>query len=246
MFINFVTWLLPTPVPKLRHLKACVTALSPTHLIDNLFRLFRQADHSVPRQSFPVQIVKRISHLSNSNLLASAKPHSVMDWKEDEVLDLTGLPGSGNMESRSRNRLELPLIDNKKQPAIIVIDGSSPAQAQPRHDEISCKNDILLMFPDICPDYLEEVSRRHNHRADAVSSAILDKQETDGSYPTRPAAQPLSRKRKRPGANNEPGYDLYYDSDEEGEEGDPESVRAIKLQIATSAVSYTHLTLPTN
>ncbi|KAI1369272.1 hypothetical protein F5Y08DRAFT_149456 [Xylaria arbuscula] len=149
---------------------------------------------------------------------------------EHEVLDLTGLP---RPDRTGLHGYDMSLVNNKKQPQVIVLDDDSPVQAQHGNDEISCKNHILLIFPDICPDYLEEVSRIHCYKIDAVSSAILDKLETDGNYPTRPAAQPPSRKRKRLGGCNEPGDDPYYDSDEEGEDCDPDFVRAIKLQIAT-------------
>ncbi|KAI0515317.1 hypothetical protein F5B22DRAFT_636597 [Xylaria bambusicola] len=143
-----------------------------------------------------------------------------MDWDWDEVYDKSRPSSPGGAAFLRPGDPTLSIKDEKR----------------PEHDEISCKNDILLIFPDICPDYLTQLSLLHNHRSDAVSSAILDKQEKDGKYPTRPIPELRSRKRKRFGRVDEPACDHDYNSDEEGEESEdrePESVRSIKLEMAT-------------
>ncbi|KAI0442562.1 hypothetical protein F4803DRAFT_562254 [Xylaria telfairii] len=96
------------------------------------------------------------------------------------------------------------------------------------HDEISCKDDVLLVFPDICPDYLAQLAIQHNYQPGMVLSAIVDTQEKTGSYPTQisPESNPL--KRKRGGKSN----DDVDDGSDSSDEGDPECVRSIKLQIA--------------
>ncbi|TGJ85412.1 hypothetical protein E0Z10_g3378 [Xylaria hypoxylon] len=125
------------------------------------------------------------------------------------------------------------LMEDAKQSDVIVLDGDSPIQMRPEHDEISCKNDVLLVFPDICQNYLTQLVLDNNFKSGEVISAILDKQEKGENYPTQAAPEPRSRKRKRADGSNGPVHDLDHDSDEESEEGDPESVRSIKLQIAT-------------
>lgn len=125
-------------------------------------------------------------------------------------------------------------IEDDEQHEVIDLDPDSPVQAQPKHDEVSCNNNVLLIFPEICPDYLAQLALQHSYRSGAIISAILDKQEKGESYPTRAGPEPLSRKRKRAGGSDELGHDDDYDSDSgsEGDEHDPESVRSIKLQIA--------------
>ncbi|KAI0433605.1 hypothetical protein F5Y09DRAFT_328836 [Xylaria sp. FL1042] len=130
-------------------------------------------------------------------------------------------------------------IEDKRQPDIIVIDDEdddSPVPLQTNYDEISCKNGVLLVFPDICPNYLTQLALQHNHKPDAVISAILDKQERSEKYPTKPVPELRSRKRKRVGEGDGPGQDSDHDSDDEGEAGeedDPKSVRSLKLLMAT-------------
>ncbi|KAI1821645.1 hypothetical protein F4861DRAFT_446107 [Xylaria intraflava] len=116
---------------------------------------------------------------------------------------------------------------------LIVLDSDSPEPVDPAqddifHNEASCKDDVRLIFPNICPDYLTQLALEHNYESDAVITAILDKQEQGVGYPTQHAIGPHSRKRKR-GDGSDP------DEDSEGEGGDryPESVRSIKLKIAT-------------
>ncbi|KAI1114433.1 hypothetical protein F5Y14DRAFT_169176 [Nemania sp. NC0429] len=118
---------------------------------------------------------------------------------------------------------------DEQQPEIIDLDSDSSVQEQPEFDEISCKNDVLLIFPEMCPEHLTQLAVQHNYISGAIISAILDKQEKGENYPTRAGPTPLSRKRKR-----ELGQDLDYNSDGggEGDEHDLESVRSIKLKMA--------------
>ncbi len=153
-----------------------------------------------------------------------------MNW--GEAHDFSRAPSFDGSDFPGYGGLALS-IEGGKQPDVIDLDGSSPIPVEPEHDEISCKNDILLVFPDICPDYLTQLTLLHNYKSDAVISAILDKQERNENYPTQPVPELRSRKRKRVGGSNEPGHDPDHNSDEEGEGCDPESVRSIKLQMAT-------------
>ncbi|KAI8949028.1 hypothetical protein F4801DRAFT_591382 [Xylaria longipes] len=117
-----------------------------------------------------------------------------------------------------------------------VRDAYSPVRAHPQRDEISCKNDVLVVFPDICPDYLTQLARQHKYRPDRILSAILDTQEKTGSYPTQisPESNPLKRKR---GSKSNDHNDDNDDGSNSGDEGDPECVRSIKLQMAVQGYS---------
>ncbi|KAF2973054.1 hypothetical protein GQX73_g582 [Xylaria multiplex] len=126
-----------------------------------------------------------------------------------------------------------PSVKDDKQPEVIVLDGSSPAQMQAEYDEVSCKNDILLVFPDICQNYLTQLVLLHNFKSAEAISAILDGQEKGENYPTQATLELRSRKRKRVDGSDGSTNDLDHDSDEEGEECDPKSVRSVKLQIDT-------------
>ncbi|KAJ8123557.1 hypothetical protein O1611_g9559 [Lasiodiplodia mahajangana] len=132
-----------------------------------------------------------------------------------------------------------PLIDDDVPHEIIDLDPDSPVQVQHEDNEVSCKNNVLFLFPDICPDYLAELALQHNYESDAVISAILDKQENGENYPTKTKLEPRSRKRKRTSGSNEPVHHPDHDSDDEGdsEDCDPECVRSIKFQIAQSQYS---------
>ncbi|KAH8681551.1 hypothetical protein BX600DRAFT_25593 [Xylariales sp. PMI_506] len=55
------------------------------------------------------------------------------------------------------------------------------------------KLDILALFEDICPQFLEEIGEQHGFMRDAVITAILDRQDQGKPYPKRAK----SRKRKR-------------------------------------------------
>ncbi|KAI1203855.1 hypothetical protein F5X97DRAFT_3602 [Nemania serpens] len=126
------------------------------------------------------------------------------------------------------------IIEDNEQHEVIDLDPDSPVQAQPEDNEVSCKNDVLLIFPEICPDYLTQLALQHSYISGAIIAAILDKQEKGEHYPTSAGPEPLSRKRKRAGGSDELGHHPDYDSDggSEDDERDPESVRSIRLQIA--------------
>ncbi|KAI3322115.1 hypothetical protein HD806DRAFT_536582 [Xylariaceae sp. AK1471] len=160
-----------------------------------------------------------------------------MDWSgtDDDSDRASSLNDSDLSQIYQDLLMEDPdMAMNGAQPEVIVLDGDSPVQAQ--HDEISCKNDVLVVFPNICPDYLAQLALQHNYASGAVISAILDKQEKGEDYPTQAAREPLSRKRKRASGSYEPESDLDHDDDGEGEDGqrDPECARSIRLKIAAS------------
>ncbi|RWA09698.1 hypothetical protein EKO27_g5401 [Xylaria grammica] len=134
-------------------------------------------------------------------------------------------------------------MEDNKQPNVIVLDGDDPVQMQPEHDEISCKNDILLVFPDICQDYLTQLVLQHDFKSGEAISAILDKQEQGENYPIQASPELHSRKRKRADGSNGSVYDLDSDSDEEDGERDLESVRSVKLLMATREYA-THTASP--
>jgi TRIAD3 protein (E3 ubiquitin-protein ligase RNF216) len=124
------------------------------------------------------------------------------------------------------------MVMDNAQPEVIVLDSDSPEQAE--HDEVSCMNDVLFLFPNLCPDYLAQLALQHNYRSDAIISAILDKQEKGEDYPIHAAQVTLSRKRKRSTGSDEPTGDHGEDDDGEDKDGerDPECARSIRLKMA--------------
>ncbi|KAI0966272.1 hypothetical protein F4678DRAFT_297484 [Xylaria arbuscula] len=155
-----------------------------------------------------------------------------MSWNDAFGLDFAS--SDDGSESLAYDRPLGLSLEDRKQPDVIVLDDDSPPRLRTSHNnEVSCKDDVLLVFPDICPKYLTELALLHNNRSDAVVSAILDKQERNEDYPRLSAPELPSRKRKRVGGTDELGGGPDHDSDEDGEECDPESVRSIKSQMAT-------------
>ncbi|KAI1757223.1 hypothetical protein F4782DRAFT_218963 [Xylaria castorea] len=164
-----------------------------------------------------------------------------MDWIKTGDADQTYISNCLDLSSGGSSDLEMA---EDSQPEVIDLDAYSPVRAHLQHDEISCKNDVLVVFPDICPNYLAQLALQHSYQPDKILSAILDKQEKTGSYPMQisPESNPL--KRKRGGKMNGPKHDLNHDCDDDnddgsnsGDERDPECVRSIKLQIAAQGYS---------
>ncbi|CAJ2502045.1 Uu.00g048980.m01.CDS01 [Anthostomella pinea] len=102
-----------------------------------------------------------------------------------------------------------------------VIPPEAGADQNPSEDDkIACKDHVLVVFSDICPDYLEKTASTHKYQPNAVISAILDQQEKGEEYPRSQKRNRLIRKRA----------DLSEDSDDEN---DPQVARAIRAKIST-------------
>ncbi|KAI5922539.1 hypothetical protein F4810DRAFT_701673 [Camillea tinctor] len=91
--------------------------------------------------------------------------------------------------------------------------------------QTACKDYVLLVIPDICPTYLEEIAAAHQYEPNATITAILDQQEEGKPYPTQPRNNPLKRKRSE------------EDDEEDDDDGDdqnnaPEAVlRKIRADV---------------
>ncbi|KAI0482209.1 hypothetical protein GGR56DRAFT_619038 [Xylariaceae sp. FL0804] len=103
--------------------------------------------------------------------------------------------------------------------------------------QAACKDSILRLFPDICPDYLAEVASRHAYQADTIISLILDQQEEGKHYPKSALGNPL--KRKRAAEETVPdGDDGHSDDDADSDDNaaldgrEPRFVRAMRSKIA--------------
>ncbi|KAI0155027.1 hypothetical protein GGR57DRAFT_491923 [Xylariaceae sp. FL1272] len=118
-----------------------------------------------------------------------------------------------------------------------VIDLTPDSPVESRNPEIDCRTELLTVFPDICPDYLVQITIEHAHNATAIISAILDKQDKGEHYPKaqRDSRFPLKRKRRVPSDGSGSGLDLVGDHDGQDDttsnEGDPTCVRNIRAQI---------------
>ncbi|KAI8632465.1 hypothetical protein F5Y19DRAFT_462895 [Xylariaceae sp. FL1651] len=115
---------------------------------------------------------------------------------------------------------------------MITLRKQAQHPVQARNDEVNCKNDVLIVFPNICPNYLTQITLEHKYKSDAVISAILDKQEKGENYPAQASLESRSLKRKRLDGSDEPESDFEHDGDHDDQERDPECARAIRLKIA--------------
>ncbi|KAI0193416.1 ring finger protein [Xylaria flabelliformis] len=129
-------------------------------------------------------------------------------------------------------------------PEVIDLDPDSPVQVNFQDDEILCKNDVLVVFPDICPDHLAQLAVQHSYKPGMIVSAILDTLEKTGGYPTKTHTESNPLKRKRDSKSNGPAHNLDHASDDDndddlksGDERDPECVRSIRRQIAAQGYS---------
>ncbi|KAI0132650.1 ring finger protein [Xylariales sp. AK1849] len=68
-----------------------------------------------------------------------------------------------------------------------------PEDGQPEDNKNTCKDNVLVVFEDICPQHLDELAGRHASDSDAIIATILDQQERGVQYPRRNR----SKKRKR-------------------------------------------------
>lgn len=94
-------------------------------------------------------------------------------------------------------------------------------------DELPCRDAVLRVFPDICPERLAQLVLQHAYQPDAVITSILDGQEKGEHYPTRPQDNPLKRKREDEGDVSNDG-----DDDDLIDLKEPEAVTAIRSEIA--------------
>ncbi|KLU82613.1 hypothetical protein MAPG_01685 [Magnaporthiopsis poae ATCC 64411] len=81
---------------------------------------------------------------------------------------------------------------------IIDITGESDASEQgdvAGESQQACAVAIVAVFPDICPDYLDSITKEKSFDSEAVISHILDQLDDGQSYPRRPKAC-LKRKRE--------------------------------------------------
>ncbi|KAI1169904.1 hypothetical protein F4777DRAFT_159798 [Nemania sp. FL0916] len=152
---------------------------------------------------------------------------AAMTWDSADGSGGSRLPGFANSGLPTNTTPFIEYID---------LDSDSPEpDIQPEHDAVTCKNAVLIVFPNICPDYLEQLAIRQNYVPDAVISEILDKQDKGENFPTKPGSEATSRKRKRTNGGDGPGYSLDHDTDDDddGIERDPKSVRSIRSRLAT-------------
>ncbi|KAI1266089.1 hypothetical protein F5Y18DRAFT_416878 [Xylariaceae sp. FL1019] len=94
-----------------------------------------------------------------------------------------------------------------------------------------------MVFPDICPDYLVQITTQHTHNSAAIISAILDKQDKGEHYPKaqRNAKFPLKRKRRVLSEDSGNGLDIVGDNDDHdnttSDGVEPPCVRSIRAQL---------------
>ena len=82
-------------------------------------------------------------------------------------------------------------------PPIIDLTALDEVDADDVEDKFAaCRDAVLRIFPDMCPNHLQALVTQHSHQADAIVSAVLDQVEDGKMYPTQPRDNPLKRKRE--------------------------------------------------
>ncbi|RYO95463.1 hypothetical protein DL766_003486 [Monosporascus sp. MC13-8B] len=92
---------------------------------------------------------------------------------------------------------------------------------------VSCKDSVLTVFPDICPNHLDDLASQYGHDPDSIIWAILDQQENGQKYPTRYSDNPLKRKR---GVNDD--ISDVDSGDEAANPKEPQAASTVRSQIA--------------
>ncbi len=90
-----------------------------------------------------------------------------------------------NDKGNCKTKLHLPPCKPSSLVDIMKDDGHDPREA--------CREAVLCLFPDICPDYLEKIGLQHKWNHEVLITYILDVAEKGSSYPKRPRT--LKRKR---------------------------------------------------
>ncbi|KAI1104063.1 hypothetical protein F4804DRAFT_332629 [Jackrogersella minutella] len=129
--------------------------------------------------------------------------------------------------NRTPDRTVIVLDDDSDSPGLVPADGSSDPAKLPgtlATAKDSCRNAVISVFPDICPQYLEKLASEHDHNSNVIINTILGLQENGGSYPVKPRDNPLKRKRED---------DDDLDDDENKREPETEKItKVIRAKIA--------------
>ncbi|KAI1332995.1 hypothetical protein F5Y16DRAFT_414793 [Xylariaceae sp. FL0255] len=90
---------------------------------------------------------------------------------------------------------EVAVAPGGLQPELIDLVADSP---ESEDAAATCKDNVLVVFPDICPDHLSQLAAAHTFSSEAIISAILDNQETGKPYPrAKPAPRPCLKRKRR-------------------------------------------------
>lgn len=123
---------------------------------------------------------------------------------------------------------------------IIDITGESDASEQsdiPGESQQACADAIVAVFPDICPDYLDSITKEKSFNSEAVISHILDQLDDGQPYPRRPKAC-LKRKREAGDDEVDEGEEVLLSKRFSGEDHrrQCESKAALPMYLTTSYV----------
>lgn len=74
----------------------------------------------------------------------------------------------------------------------------------------NCKDAVMAVLPDICHDYLEQITSEYSNDSNAIIDAVLLRQENGEAYPVRSQDNPLKRKRVDDDDDDEGDIDGEY------------------------------------
>lgn len=98
------------------------------------------------------------------------------------------------MEDDQRHVIAIPDDEEFMEIDNVGHQAQNGMQARSETDiKAECREAVLMIFPDICPDYLEQLAVQHAYDHEALISAILDLSEKGGPLPRRAT---LKRKRE--------------------------------------------------
>lgn len=91
----------------------------------------------------------------------------------------------------------------------------------------TCRDAVLAVFPDICPEFLLKASEEKDHDYEQIITHILDQSEDGQSYPKR---QRVNLKRKRTEDDSDEAADNARRFDNENRRREQKNLTYIKTR----------------
>jgi hypothetical protein len=189
----------------LRAIRTSISFFVPWVFAKMIWRLFRSDKQAVAAPAaapMPAQNNMALHVQRSHGMRIKARLRlPVQPANKQQVKDLHPPNGSGKLTSAAQQQdRSAPAPAPTSEPAL----ARRPKMSMEDEIQASCRNGVLLIFPDICPNYLERVAAERNYDAEQVTTFVVDEVEQNRPYPRRPQTS-VKRKREE---SNEPEPDL--------------------------------------